>query len=282
MTTSIERPSAADKPPAESPRRPRRGTGQLLSRPLVPAGALFAFAVDVLRAIFRRPFQAREFLDQAWFVVKVSIVPACFITIPFGATFTLQIGSLFKQLGGEAYIGAAAVLANVQQVAPVVTVSVVAGAGGTAVCADLGSRKIREELDAMRVLGISPIQRLVVPRVLAMVFVAVLLNVIVGLIGILGSYVYAVYVQGGSAGAFLQSATALAQLPDLYVGQVKAALFGLLAGIVACYRGVNAAGGPRGVGDSVNQSVIIAFVLLFIVNTVITGIYYQLVPPKGV
>lgn len=281
MTTSIERPPAERKPVA--PRRAPRGSVLgLLGRPLAPAGELISFAVEVIRAIFRRPFQTREFLDQAWFVAKVSIVPACFITIPFGATFTLQIGSLFKQLGGEAYIGAAAVLANVQQVAPVVTASIVAGAGGTAVCADLGSRKIREELDAMRVLGISPIQRLVVPRVLAMIFVALLLNVIVALVGILGSFVYAVYVQGGSAGAFLQSATALAQLPDLYVGEVKAALFGLIAGIVAGYRGVNAAGGPRGVGDSVNQSVIIAFVLLFIVNTVITGIYYQLVPPKGV
>lgn len=134
----------------------------------------------------------------------------------------------------------------------------------------------------MMVLGISPIQRLVVPRVLAMTVIAALLNVIVALAGVVGSFVYAVYLGEGSAGAFLQTATALAQLPDLYLGEVKAAVFGLIAGIVAAHQGVNAKGGPRGVGDAVNQSVIIAFVLLFIVNAIMTGIYYQLVPPKGV
>lgn len=253
----------------------------LLTGWLVPAGNLVGFAMRTLRELFRRPFQWREAFDQAWFVTRVSLLPACAITIPFGATFSLQVGALLQQLGGQSNIGAAAVLANVQQVAPVATVLVVAGAGGSAVCADLGSRKIREELDAMRVMGISPIQRLVVPRVAAMTLVAVLLNVIVAAVGILGSYLYVVFAAGGSGGVFLRSATALTDLPDLYVGLVKAALFGLIAGIVAAFQGINAKGGPKGVGDAVNQSVIVSFVLLFIVNAVLTGLYYQLVPPKG-
>lgn len=259
-----------------------RSTVQAVSRPLVGVGTLFAFALDTLRGMVRRPFQWYEFVDQAWFVARVSLVPACMITIPFGATLSLQLGGLLKQLGADSYMGAAAVLSNVQQASPVVTVLVIAGAGGTAVCADLGSRKIREELDAMAVLGISPIQRLVVPRVLAMVFVAVLLNLVGCTVGILGSYGYSVYLGGGTGGAFLQTATALTQLPDLYVGQIKAALFGLIAGIVACHQGVSAKGGPSGVGTAVNQSVIISFVLLFIMNTLLTGLHYQFVPPKGV
>jgi phospholipid/cholesterol/gamma-HCH transport system permease protein len=253
----------------------------LITRPLQPAGALFAFGLDTVRAVFRRPFQWHEFVDQAWFITRVSLLPACLITIPFGATMSLQLGSLLKQLGAESYLGAAATLATVQQSAPIATVVVVAGAAGTAVAAEMGSRKIREELDAMAVLGIAPIHRLVVPRVLAMVVIAFLLNLIVCLAGIVGSYLYVVYTSGGSGGAFLQSATSLTQLADMWVGQLKAAIFGLIAGIVACHQGMNAKGGPSGVGTAVNQGVIISFVLLFIVNTVLTAVYYQLVPPKG-
>lgn len=252
-----------------------------LTRPLVPVGDLFGFALDVFRAMFVRPFQWREFFDQSWFVTRVSLLPICAITIPFGAVLALQIGSLFNQLGARSFTGAVAVIGIVQQAAPVATVVIVAGAAGTAVAADLGSRKIREELDAMSVLGISPIQRLVVPRVLATAFVATLLNGIATAVGVVGGYVFNVVVQGGSPGAYLHAFTALAQLPDLWVGEIKAFLFGLTAGVVACHQGVNAKGGPQGVGNGVNQSVVISFVLLFVVNTIITAIYYQIVPPKG-
>jgi phospholipid/cholesterol/gamma-HCH transport system permease protein len=88
----------------------------------------------------------------------------------------LQLGSLVRQLGAQSFTGAASVLAVVREAGPIVTALIIAGAGGAAICADLGARKIREELDAMRVLGIDPIQRLVVPRVIASMLVAVLLN----------------------------------------------------------------------------------------------------------
>lgn len=259
--------------PARSPSR--------LAAPLLPVGTLFAFALEVLRGLFRRPFQWREFFDQAWFVTRVSLLPAMAITIPFGAVLSLQIGSLFNQLGARSFTGAVAVVGIVQQAAPVATVVIVAGAAGTAVAADLGSRKIREELDALEVLGISVVDRLVVPRVLAMAYVAVLLNGIATAVGVLGGFVFNVLVQGGSPGAYVQSFTALAQLPDLWIGEIKAFVFGLVAGIVATYQGVNAKGGPQGVGNGVNQSVVVSFVLLFVANAILTAVYYQIVPPKG-
>jgi phospholipid/cholesterol/gamma-HCH transport system permease protein len=251
------------------------------TRALIPVGDLFAFAMDVFSGLFRRPVQWREFFDQSWFVTRVSLLPICAITIPFGAVLSLQIGSLFNQLGARSFTGAVAVIGIVQQAAPIATVSIVAGAAGTAVAADLGARKIREELDAMEVLGISVLQRLVVPRVLAIAFVAVLLNGVATLVGVVGGYGFNVLVQGGSPGAYVHAFTALAQLPDLYIGEVKAFVFGIIAGIVACHQGINAKGGPQGVGNGVNQSVVIAFVLLFVVNTVLTVVYYQIVPPKG-
>ncbi|HEX7354625.1 MAG TPA: ABC transporter permease [Mycobacteriales bacterium] len=245
-------------------------------------GSFFALSLDTTRALFKRPFQAAEFVQQAWFIASVTIIPTMLVSIPFGAVIALQLGNLATQVGAQSFTGAAAVLAIVREAGPIVTALLIAGAGGSAICADLGARTIREEIDAMEVLGISPIQRLVVPRVLACVFVALLLNGLVSVVGVVGGYVFNVIIQHGTPGAYLASFTALAQVADLFAGEFKALIFGLIAGMVACYRGLNPKGGPKGVGDAVNQSVIITFLLLFLVNTIITVIYFQVVPPKAV
>jgi phospholipid/cholesterol/gamma-HCH transport system permease protein len=244
-------------------------------------GRMCALALDILVAMGRRPYQVREFVLQFWFIASVSITPAILVSIPFGAVISLQLGSLTSQIGAEQFNGAAGVLVVVQQASPIVTTLIIAGAGGSAICADLGARTIREEIDAMEVLGVSPVQRLLVPRVQAAVCVSVLLNGLVSVVGVVGGYFFAVVVQGGTPGAYLSSFNALAQLPDLIVSTVKAVLFGYLAGVVASYRGLNPKGGPKGVGDVVNQSVVITFLLLFFVNTMLTALYLQLVPAKG-
>ncbi|SNT43385.1 MlaE family ABC transporter permease [Rhodococcoides kyotonense] len=251
------------------------------SAALTQAGNIVELLVDVVRNTFRRPFQLREFIEQAWFIASVTILPTALVAIPFGAVVSLQTGSLIKQLGAESFTGAASVLAVIQQGSPIVTALLIAGAAGSAVTADLGSRTIREEIDAMRVLGIDPIQRLVVPRVLAMILVALLLNGLVSVVGIAGGYFFNVVLQGGTPGAYLASFSALAQLPDLYVAELKAAIFGLIAGIIASYKGLNPNPGPKGVGEAVNQTVVITFLLLFFANLILTLVYLQIVPAKG-
>ncbi|MHB1615469.1 MAG: MlaE family ABC transporter permease [Actinomycetes bacterium] len=254
--------------------------GATVTGGLRQAGNLFAFGLDVLRAVPRRPFQGREMIEQAWFIASVTIVPTALVSIPFGAVIALQLGTLTRQLGAQSFTGGASVLAVVREASPIVTALLIAGAGGSAVCADLGSRKIREEIDALEVLGISPLQRLVVPRVVATMLVAVLLNGLVSVVGVAGGYFFNVIVQHGTPGAYLSSFTALAQPADLYVGEIKALVFGVIAAIVAAFRGLNAGGGPKGVGDAVNQSVVVTFMLLFVVNFVITAIYFQVVPQR--
>ncbi|MDQ7904409.1 ABC transporter permease [Phytohabitans sp. ZYX-F-186] len=248
---------------------------------IAATGNFVAFSLDALRGLPRRPFQLREFVQQAWFISSVSILPAALVSIPFGAVIALQLGSLVRQLGAQSFTGAASVLAVVREAGPIVTALIIAGAGGSAICADLGARKIREELDAMRVLGIDPIQRLVVPRLLASMLVAVLLNGLVNVVGVAGGYFFNVVLQGGTPGAYLASFQALGQLPDLVVGEIKALVFGAVAALVASYKGMTAKGGPKGVGEAVNQSVVITFMLLFALNFVITAIYFQVVPQKG-
>ena len=245
------------------------------------SGSLFALALDVLRALPRRPFQVKELIQQAWFIASVTILPTALVSIPFGAVIALQLGTLTRQLGAQSYTGAASVLAVLREASPIVTALLIAGAGGSAICADLGSRRIREEIDAMEVLGISPIQRLVVPRVLASMVVALLLNGLVSVVGVIGGYFFNVILQGGTPGAYVASFTALAQLPDLWVGEIKALVFGAIAAVVAAYKGLTAGGGPKGVGDAVNQSVVITFMLLFLTNFILTAVYFQIVPQKG-
>ncbi|WP_244927783.1 ABC transporter permease [Nocardioides sp. W7] len=244
-------------------------------------GEIAAMVVEVVKVIFTRPFQFREFVEQAWFITSVTLMPTILVSIPFGAVISLQVGNLTGQLGAQSFAGATAVLAVVREAAPIAAALIIAGAAGSAICSDLGARKIREEIDAMEVLGVNPLERLVAPRVLATMFVALM---IIGLVigaGIGGGYFFTVIVQGGSAGAFLSSFTALASLTDLYIAIIKAVIFGGMAAIVGAYKGLNAGGGPSGVGRAVNESVIVAFMLLFFINAVITAIYFQVVPPPG-
>src|ERR1700709_2362300 len=135
--------------------------------PIGTAGKLFAFGIDVFLGLFKRPFQAREFLQQAWFIASVTIIPTALVAIPFGAVIALQVGGLIKQFGAQSFTGSAAVLAVVREAGPIATALLIAGAGGSAIAADMGARKIREELDAMMGLGIDPIQRPRGPPVLA-------------------------------------------------------------------------------------------------------------------
>src|ERR687889_19478 len=245
------------------------------------SGRLFALFLDVGRMTFKRPFQFREFIQQAWFIASVTILPTMLVTIPFGAVIALQLGTLSRQIGAQSFTGAASVLAIIREASPIVVALLIAGAGGSAICADLGSRKIRDEIDAMEVLGISPIQRLVVPRVLACMLVAFLLNGLVSCVGTIGGYFFNVILQGGTPGAYMASFNALAQVPDLVVSQLKALIFGLIAALVASYKALTAKGGPKGVGDAVNQSVVITFMLLFLTNFILTAVYFQVVPQKG-
>jgi phospholipid/cholesterol/gamma-HCH transport system permease protein len=244
-------------------------------------GQVAAMSWDVARLAFTTRFQTREFVEQAWFVARVTMLPTILVSIPFGAVIALQVGNLTGQLGAQSFAGATAVLATVREAAPIAAALIIAGAAGSAICSDLGARKMREEIDAMEALGIDPIARLVVPRALATITVAMLMNGIVITAGIAGGYYFTVIVQGGSAGAFLASFTALATLPDLYVSMIKAATFGFLAAIVGSYKGLSAGGGPAGVGRAVNESVILSFMLLFLLNSIITALYFQFVPQAG-
>lgn len=250
--------------------------GTLPFKALSTFGDFYTFVGKVFRTMFTTRFRFAEFISQAWFVTTVSFGPALLVSIPFCVVIIFQVNQLLIQIGAVDLAGAGAAVAVVREIGPIVSVLVVAGAGATAICADLGSRKIREEIDAMVTLGIDPIERLVVPRIVASTLVGVALNGMVTVVGLVGGYFFSVVLQGATPGLYLSDLTLLVGLPDFLASEAKAAIFGLLAGLTACYLGLNAKGGPKGVGEAVNQTVVFAFMLLFAANSVISALFLQI------
>ena len=142
-------------------------------------------------------------------------------------------------------------------------------------CADLGARTIREELDALRVMGINPIQSLVVPRVLAATPVALLLSSVVILVGLAGGVLLLGVRPARHPGRVRRGHDPPHRLDRRRVALIKATLFGLTAGLIACYKGISVGGGPAGVGNAVNETVVFTFVALFVINIIVTAVGVQ-------
>ncbi|WP_370289737.1 MlaE family ABC transporter permease [Nocardioides sp.] len=245
-----------------------------IGKPTRALGDVLAMALDALVILFTKRFSWREAVQQAWFITRVSLIPTLLVMLGFTLLVIFEVNLLLKDLGALDLSGGIAGIASVQQIGPFVTVVVVAGAGGTAICADLAARTIREEIAAMQVLGIDPIQRLVVPRIVAAVVVSLFLNVLICAGGLVGGYFFSVYLQGVTPGAYVASVPLFTGVPEFAVSMVKAFVFGLIAAIIACYRGLNVAGGSKGVGDAVNQAVVITVAVLVPVSLTISLIQF--------
>jgi phospholipid/cholesterol/gamma-HCH transport system permease protein len=246
-----------------------------VSRPLRATGEFFALSLDTFVTLVRTPFAWREYLAQTWFVAKVSLLPALMLTIPYSVLLVFTLNILLIEFGAADLSGTGAALGTVTQIGPLATVLVIAGAGATAMCADLGARTIREELDALRVMGINPVQALVVPRVLAAATVSTALASTVILVGLTGAYFFCVYVQHVSPGNFVAGFTLLTGVAEVVIALIKGAIFGMVAGLIACYKGISVGGGPAGVGNAVNETVVFTFMTLFAINIIVTAVGVQ-------
>lgn len=276
----------------------RAATAGATGRPIRPAGSgrpdgktatalretgnMFAVALEALRQGTLKSFPVTEFFDQCWFLARVTTLPLILLSIPFGMVIALEVGSLLQQIGAQSQLGAAMVLAVVREQAPVATALLIAGAGGSAMCADLGSRRIRDEISAMEVMGVNPLHRLVLPRLVAATLVAILLDAVVSVAGIAGGLWFGTHAIHITASSFFATFGELSQLADLAIALLKAGIFGFIAAMVACYKGLYCKSGPKGVGDAVNQAVVVTFILSFFVNFVLTVFYFNFIPQKGI
>ena len=211
-----------------------------------------------------------EFIGQFLFALRLCWFPLLISTVAVGSGAPgLQAGKFLVLFGASDRLGGLFVLASIREVAPFVTAIILAGVAGTAITADLGARKIREELDALQVLGVDPVKNLVVPRFLALMIVTGLFNIYALLFGIFGG-VLATLTFDAPLGPFFATLLTNASTTDLWGSVVKTTLFGAIIAIVSCYKGMTASGGAEGVGRAVNQAVVISFLGIFAFNYVFT------------
>src|ERR687891_1514179 len=234
-------------------------------------GNMMILTGKTLVAAVRPPYPyGGEFLSQfifalqlCWFPMAVSMV-----AVSFGAP-GLQAANFLSLFGALDRLGGFFVLASIREFAPFVTAIVVAGVAGTAITADLGARKIREELDALQVLGVDPIKNLVVPRFLALMLVTGLFNIWAIIFGLTGGII-ATLAFDAPLGPFFATLLTNASTTDLWGSVLKCMIFGGIIAIVSCYKGMTASGGAEGVGRAVNQGVVVEFLGIFAFNYVFT------------
>jgi phospholipid/cholesterol/gamma-HCH transport system permease protein len=236
--------------------------------------------VLMVRDMVTMQFPWREAVIQGWFLITVTALPAILLAVPFGVIIAIQVGSLTSNLGASSMAGAVGGMGVMQQIAPLATGLLLGGAGASAVAADLGSRTIRDEIDAMRTMGIDPQRRLVAPRLAAMVLLAPLLAVLIIFMCVMSSFLVAIMSQGVASGSYWSSFGSFATLTDFIICVVKSMIFGFIVVIVAAQRGLEAKGGPRGVANAVNAAVVIAILLSMVANLFITQLLAMFVPPR--
>ena len=268
-------------------RRTRRRERALLpaKNMLEEVGDMMILTARTIRSASLPPYPyGGEFVSQFLFALRLCWLPLLISTICISyAAPGLQAANFLTLFGALDRLGGIFTLAVIREIGPFVTAIVLAGVAGTAITADLGARKIREELDALQVLGVDPIKNLVVPRFLALMLVTGLFNIYAILFGIFGG-ILAELVNGYPLGPFWSTLFANADTTDLWGSALKATLYGAIIAIVCCYKGMTASGGAEGVGRAVNQAVVTSVLAIFSFDYVFTGIllatHPQILVPK--
>jgi phospholipid/cholesterol/gamma-HCH transport system permease protein len=202
-------------------------------------------------------------LRLCWFPLLISTVCLCYAAPGLQAANFLTLFGALDRLGGFFVLG------SIREIGPNVTGIVLAGVAGTAITADLGARKVREELDELQVLGVDPVKNLVVPRFLALMVATGLFDIYALLFGIFGG-ILAELVNGQPLGPFWATLFANASTTDLWGSVLKTTLYGAIIAIVCCYKGMSASGGAEGVGRAVNETVVITLTGIFTFGYVFT------------
>lgn len=191
-----------------------------------------------------------------------------------GMVFSVQTAKEFVRLGAASSVGGIVAIAMARELVPVLTGVVVAGRIGAAIAAEIGTMKVTEQIDALRVMAANPISFLVAPRFIAIVLMMPILVVFANFIGNVGGWIVAHYYAGISSFSYQNSIKTLAEFYDVFGGMVKSSFFGAIIAIVGCYKGLNAPNGAEGVGLATTASVVLSIILIFIANYFLSIVLY--------
>lgn len=236
-------------------------------------GGLTLLAGEALRQGFRRPFERALWLEQLEHVGVQSLTITNVTLLFTGMVLAVQTSYSLSFYGGQSFVGNLLGLSILRELGPVLTALMVAGRVGAGITAEIGSMTVTEQVDALRVLAASPVKKLVVPRVGALVIALPLLTVLADIVGLFGGMVMAVSEVGQSRAYFISHVLLALTIEDVMSGVGKTFFFAFFIGIIACYNGLNASGGADGVGKATTNTVVSASIAIIISDFFLTKIF---------
>ena len=239
--------------------------GKIMLEGCANAGRMMLLFTDTLKRISKA--DGKETVRQMAKLGADSL-PIVMMTILFtGMVFSVQTAKEFVRFGASSSVGGIVAIAMGRELVPVLTGVVVAGRIGAAIAAEIGTMKVTEQIDALKVMATNPTTYLVVPRFLAIVLMMpVLINI--------GGWLVSHYYAGISTFTYINSIKMFAEPFDMVGGMLKSAVFGGIIAIVACYKGLGAKQGAEGVGIATTGSVVLSIVLIFITNYFLSILLY--------
>ncbi len=225
-----------------------------------------ALGASVARWMLRPPFRVENLFAQVDFVGVGSVLIVAQTGLFTGMVFATQSWSAFERFGAESLVGPTVAITITRELAPVLSALMITMRAGSATCTELGTMRVTEQVDALETMAVSPVQYLLVPRVLAGLFMGPLLAMLFDTAGIFGGFAVAVLIKGLSVGTFLLRTQDIVGPDDITEGLVKAAVFGLVVMLIACYRGYYASGGAKGVGQATTKAMVTSAVSVFVLD----------------
>jgi phospholipid/cholesterol/gamma-HCH transport system permease protein len=237
-------------------------------------GGLFSLLVQVVRSAFRPPFRVFNFFSQLDFVGVGSLMIVSLTGTFSGMVFAQQSARAFELFNAQSLVGPTVALTITRELAPVFSALMVTMRAGSAMCTELGTMRVTEQVDALETMAVDPIQYLLVPRVTAGLLMVPLLVLVFDMFGLGGGYFVSVLVKGVSAGTFLSRTQQWLDPEDIAEGLVKGAVFGLYVSLVACFKGFNASGGAKGVGQATTQAMVLSALGIFILDYLVAVVLH--------
>lgn len=255
----------------------RRGLRLFLVDPVVAVltfiGECTILFFEAVRRLFVPPFEMGELMTQMAAIGVASVPIVALTTFSSGAVLALYTTEVLVSYGATSLAGGTIGLAVTREIAPVLAGVMVAARSGSAMAAQIGTMKVTEQIDALRVLNVHPTNYLLVPRLLAGMLMLPVLTLVGVYCGMLGGYL--VSVMGGvPSGSFLQSVQQWIEPSDFLGGMQKTVVFGILIALVACQQGLRTQEGAVGVGRSTTNAVVISMVLIYVVDYFLSDLIY--------
>lgn len=228
---------------------------------------------DAVKRIFRKPHEVGETVQQMAFIGAASVPIVALTNFFSGAVLALYTTQFLAEYGATQFIGATIGLSVAREIGPVLAGIMVAARCGSAMAAQIGTMAVTEQIDALRMLSVHPTNYLVLPRIIAAVFMMPILALVGIYSGVIGGYLVAT-VNGVPGGAFLQSIQQFVEPWDFIGGMLKTPVFGLIIALVACQQGMRTKGGAVGVGKATTNTVVISMVLVYIANYFLADVLF--------